>query len=836
MLSLSDIVQATQARHQVNLPDFSISEIVTDSRKWPETGTPLFVALKTARNDGHFYIKDVLEKGGKFFLVSALPGNTEAFPDAVFMLVPDTLRALQQVARYIRDRYPDLPVIGITGSNGKTIVKEWLYQLLSPDFNVVRSPKSYNSQIGVPLSLIRIEGEHNMGVFEAGISQPGEMELLEKMIRPAYGIFTNIGEAHNQGFVNLRQKIIEKLQLFIRAQLLIYCADQLEVHEAVLHLQHSLKTNNNQHLNCFSWSYKLDTNLRITDIDKSEGRTRISAIYLSAPVEITIPFTDAASVENAIHCWCMLLCLNIEQSLIRKRMAALQPIAMRLEIRQGDHQCVIINDSYNSDLKSLLIALDLLDQQIQQTTKTVVLSDMYQTGRADLVLYTELAAILEQRKIDKFFGIGNSLLHFRDLFEANAHMECCFFPDTDTFLRHFHQFSFRDEAILLKGARSFSFEKLSLLLEQKIHQTVLQVNLSAMCNNLDAFRRRLKPQVKTMAMVKAASYGSGGHEIANMLKAAKVDYLTVAYADEGVALRKAKIDLPVMVMSPSAEAFDRMILWRLEPEIFNFRSLDIFLQVAANMNVQDYPVHIKLDTGMHRLGFMAEDIPALIQRIRDDKHIRIASIFSHLAAADDPSHDAFTQEQATVFTQMSDAIIGCLSYRPLRHLCNTAGIVRFPEYHFDMVRLGLGLYGIDSSGLLNNQLQQIGSLRTSIAQIRKVPAGSTIGYSRRGVATRNMRLATICIGYADGYPRNINQSGKAYVLINNKSAPVIGSIAMDMCMVDVTDIDAVEEGDEVIVFGDALPIQQLAEWAGTIPYEIMTGISQRVKRVYVNEG
>lgn len=832
IIQLSTIASFCKAKWIGNKANYGVKFLITDTRKLAQGEESMFICIVTKRSDGHNYIDNAYRKGCRVFLISS-EINTELYPEAAFLLVNNTVSALQQIAAQIRRQFT-IPVLGITGSNGKTIIKEWLFQLLGSRYNIVRNPKSYNSQIGVPLSVWQMNAAHMMGIFEAGISEPGEMDLLEKIIRPDLGIFTNIGEAHNQGFLNSRQKINEKLQLFRHAELLIYCGDYHELTECIASFAQTLKTNTGNNIQLFSWSYKHDATLQIKSVEKANGRAKIQAIFNQAEISISIPFADAASIENAINCWCFLLYLKIDQKEIETGMAALKPIAMRLELRQGDNNCIIINDSYNSDLTSLNIALDMLDQQKQQPSKMVILSDMQQTGRAEMALYTEVAAILKQRGVNRFIGIGEALVHNRLLFEENKILETHFFLSTESLLQHIHELTFKDEAILLKGSRSFAFEKISLLLEQKIHQTVMTVNLTALSNNLDAFRRRLKTGVKVMAMVKASSYGSGGFEIANALQEQKTDYLSVAYVDEGVALRKAKIELPIMVMSPSTESFDRMIVWKLEPEIFNMRSLTMFLDVARNIGVSDYPVHIKLDTGMHRLGFMPAEIDELLRVLHNEPCIRIASIFSHLAASDDAGHKDFTHLQAASFMAMSDQIIKSIGYKPLLHLCNTAGIVQYPEYHFDMVRLGLGLYGIDASGGLNDQLQQISTLRTTIAQIKNIPAGETIGYSRKGKASKDMRIATICIGYADGYPRALSKSD-SYVMINNKQARIIGAIAMDMCMVDITHIDAVNEGDEAIIFGEALPVQQLANWAGTIAYEILTSISQRVKRVYINE-
>ncbi len=805
-----------------------ITELAIDSRKINTPAGALFIALNTSRRDGHAFIDAAYTAGVRSFLVSE---EIAALPDANIIKVPDTLHALQQIAASHRRKFK-LPVIGITGSNGKTIVKEWLYQLLQEDYKMVRSPKSYNSQIGVPLSVWLLEQEHNLAVFEAGISMPGEMENLQKIILPTIGIFTNVGEAHSEGFLNVRQKINEKLLLFRHAEKLIYCRDYPQLNECIVQYWSGAKSI--QPLELFTWSRKGSADLHITGQERCEGSTRIDGIYKEQPFSIRISFTDPASVENAIHCWCIMLLLEKDAAQTALRMQALQPVAMRLELRHGINNCTIINDTYNSDLTSLYIALDYLDQQRQHSQRTVILSDMLQVARPDGDLYEEVAEAISRRAITRFIGIGPALYKHKEAFRKYRRLRSIFFKSSADFLKKFHLMSFEKEAILLKGARAYRFEKISALLEQEVHQTMLSIDLSALRHNLNIFRSRINKKVKLMAMVKAFSYGSGSYEIANALQYAGVDYLSVAYTDEGITLRKAGITLPVMVMSPDAIAFDRMIAWKLEPEIFNLRSLDAFLQMARTLQVTAYPIHIKLDTGMHRLGFMPGEVGDLIEALKDNPLIKVASIFSHLAASEDEKEDGFTDRQAAAFRAMSDRIIAALGDKPLRHLCNTAAIARHPELHYDMVRLGLGLYGIDSSTKTKSELQQISTLKTTIAQIKEIPAGETIGYGRKGGGDRAMIIATISIGYADGYPRALG-NGKAHVLIYGKAAPLVGVVCMDMCMVDITGIPEAAEGDEVIVFSPQLPLVQLSEWAGTIPYEMMTGISQRVKRVYVNE-
>jgi alanine racemase len=812
--------------------DSVVEELAIDTRKIAKPGHALFIALKTPRRDGHDFIKDAHEKGVRNFLVSK-EIDIAMFPDANFILVQDTLTALQQLAAARRRQFK-IPVIGITGSNGKTIVKEWLFQLLSETYNTVRSPKSYNSQIGVPLSVWLMKPHHQMAIFEAGISQPGEMERLEQIIHPDIGVFTNIGEAHSEGFLNVRQKINEKLMLFRHASQLIYCKDYPELNECVVQFINQVKGLGDKQLKLTTWSHKIGADLQVKHIIKEGNKAVIEAIWQDAPVSITIPYTDPASIENAIHCWCVLLVLGIEHQLIKKRMLNLHPVSMRLELRHGINDSTIINDTYNSDLTSLLIALDYLEQQKQHKHHTVILSDMLQIARADADLYEEVAEHISRRNIQRFIGIGPSLYKNRSVFRKNKKLRSIFFKSTDDFLKKFHLVNFDKEAILLKGARVFTFEKIATLLEQKVHQTVLSINLSSLTHNLNVFRARLKPGVKTMAMVKAFSYGSGSYEIANLLQYSGVDYLSVAYTDEGISLRKAGINMPIMVMSPDATAFDRMIAWKLEPEVFNLQSLRAFTAMAQTLQVQYYPVHIKLDTGMHRLGFVPGDIEMLIKELELNPYVKVASIFSHLAASEDPAEDDFTKAQAYTFDKMCAEIIEHLPHKPLLHLCNSSAIARHPALHYDMVRLGLGLYGIESSRALQKQLRQVSTLKTTIAQVKNIPVGDTIGYGRRAVADTEMRTATICIGYADGYPRSLG-NGKAHVLIHGKPAKITGTVCMDMCMVDITGIPEAKEGDEVIVFSPELPITQLAEWGGTIPYELMTGISQRVKRVYENE-
>lgn len=824
--SIPDIASVTGGTISGNTDSsLTVKNLLIDSRKIGTPENSLFFAIKGERNDGHIFIRELYEKGLRAFVVSELPANTGAFAEAVFIRVDDTLAALQALCAYHRSRF-DIPVIGITGSNGKTIVKEWLFQLMREDKNIVRSPKSFNSQVGVPLSVWQMSEENDLAVFEAGISRPGEMQRLEEVIRPTIGLITNIGQAHDENFSGQQEKVTEKLKLFSRAGTLIYCKDYLAVNDAV-------STDPGlEKLAVFTWSRKTRADLLIGRITKNAADTEIQGVYKNDFLRISIPFTDEASIENAIHCWALLLCLGYAQSVIAERMKYLSPVAMRLELKEGINNCSIINDSYNSDLGSLGIALDFLNQQKQHPRKTLILSDILQSGRNEENLYREVAELIHKKGVSRLIGIGEAISRQADLFQIEKN----FYRSTPEFIQQFNNSLFRDETILLKGARAFGFEAISKVIQQKAHETVLEINLNAIVHNLNYFRSRIKPETKIMAMVKAFSYGSGSFEIANILQFHRIDYLAVAYADEGIELRKAGITVPVMVMNPEEQSYDAMLQHNLEPEIYSFRVLSLFEESIRrserNLNRQ-IPVHIKLDTGMHRLGFEENDINELIVRIKNNKQLKIRSVFSHLVATDEAEHDAFTLQQIRRFTAMSGQIESHAGYGIMRHILNSAGISRFPDAQFDMVRLGIGLYGIGMNASEQAQLQHVSTLKTSISQIKHIPAGETIGYSRKGIATRDMVIATVPIGYADGLSRKLS-NGRGKMMIRGKAAPITGNVCMDMCMIDITDIP-VNENDEVIVFGEAYPITEVAKDIGTIPYEVLTGVSRRVKRVYYQE-
>lgn len=806
-------------------PESLIKDILYDSRKLVSSEKCIFFAITSPKNNGHKYIPDLYKKGVRNFVISENDLDINDFQDANFILTNNTLKALQKLCAFHRKQY-DIPVIGITGSNGKTIVKEWLYHLMATDKNIVRSPKSYNSQIGVPVSVWQIEKSHQLAIFEAGISMTDEMNALQEIIQPDIGIFTNIGPAHDENFSNRKQKIKEKLKLFYHSKILVYCKDFKEI-EAQINITDELTKVEKR-----SWGNEPDNDLVILSIHKQTKKTNIKGLFNNENLEIDIPFTDNASIENAIHCWLTLLILGYDNDMIRSRIIDLHPVAMRLELKEGINGCSLINDSYSSDIASLEIALEFLCQQQQNKKKTVILSDILQTGRHEKDLYREVAEILANNGVDRFIGIGP----FLNKHSGNFKMESYFYLSTDDFLNNFPFSNFYRENILLKGARVFEFEKISEALQQKTHSTILEINLDALIHNLNFYRSKLHPETKIMAMVKAFSYGSGSYEIANILQFHHVDYLAVACADEGVQLRNAGIRLPVMVMSPEKESFDAILRYNLEPEIYNFRILNTLIETIRRNNSASrntFNVHIKLDTGMHRLGFEASDIDKLISFLKKYKEIKVCSIFSHLTSSEEPDHDEFTLKQIQHFREMSDKIIASLNYPVILHILNSAGISRFPDAQFDMVRLGISLYGISPYEEEQEKLQQTGSLKSTISQIRNIDAGDTVGYNRQWVADKPTSIATIPIGYADGLNRKLG-NGKGYVIINDQKCPIIGNICMDMCMVDITGTNA-REGDEVIIFGKENPVSKIAKALETIPYEILTSIPQRVKRIYYRE-
>ncbi len=804
--------------------EITINELLIDSRKLVSTENCMFFALKTKRNDGHKYIGNLYQAGLRNFMVSQLPDEVEEYPGSNFIVFADTLKALQKLAANHRAQMK-YPVIGITGSNGKTVVKEWLFQVLQNDMRVYRSPKSYNSQVGVPLSVWQMNPNYDLAILEAGISEPNEMENLQKIIQPTIGIFTNVGEAHGENFINKTHKAGEKLKLFTKVKTLIYSLDQDHIQEVLI------RSELLEDVKAFTWSMHQFADLRIERIQRQSFQSEIFALYKNEHISITIPFSDEASIENAIQVWCLLLLLNYSHADISDRFLQLNPVAMRLELKNGINNCSIINDSYNSDINSIKIALDFLQQQNQHTKNTVILSDIFQSGKNEPDLYEEIAELIAKNNIDRFIGIGRAIRKYSDKFSVSKK----FYETTSDFLKNINLNDFKNENILLKGARYYEFEQISKILQQKSHQTVLEINLDHMVANLNYFRSKLNPQTKVMLMVKAFSYGSGSFEIANLMQYHHADYLTVAYADEGVELRKAGITLPIMVMSPDEDSMDTIIKHDLEPEIYSFKIWNELEKSIRKHQKDSFPVkiHIKLDTGMKRLGFEEKDLPELKNRISSSELIKVQSVFSHLASSDNATSSEFTHLQFQRFMAMSIEIEAVCGGQVLKHILNSAGITKYPEYQLDMVRLGLGLYGFSPFAEEEEKLKNIHKLKTSITQIKHISTGESVGYDQAFVATEDMKIATIAIGYADGIHRYLG-NGQYSMLIHGKAAPVIGKICMDMLMLNINDIDCIE-GDEVIVFENQQHIKQMASIGNTIPYEILTGISQRVKRVYFKE-
>lgn len=802
-------------------PDFTIKNIAIDSRTLLAGEETIFFALKGIRNDGHRFISDLISKKVSVFVVSD-PVKIDAAHKVAIIQVNNTLEALQRLAEYHRSQFY-WPVFGITGSNGKTVIKEWLYDLLSFHYSIIRSPKSYNSQVGVPLSVWNMRQQNNLGIFEAGISMPGEMEKLERNIRPTIGIFTNIGDAHQENFTSLEEKILEKLKLFRGSEKLVFCADQELVAEAAANYCRA------NEITPVSWSATGKEAVIHFSYQPENGGTRIEAIYTQRKSTFFIPFTDYSSIENACHCFAAIVALKAPTEVILPGFSKLGPLVMRLELKKGINNCLLLNDYYNSDINSLGIALSVLNTQAEKNhlRKVVILSDIRQSGFSHGELYRQVNQMLMDAGIETLIGIG------RDLEKAIPFLTIRHqvYESVTAFLSTLKISDFRQVAILIKGAREFRFEEISSALQQKAHQTIFEVNLNTLVDNLNIFRRLLEPDTKIMVMVKAFSYGTGDVEIAKILQYQRVDYLAVAVADEGIDLRNAGITTPIIVMNPEIHSFQHLIDYYLEPNLYSLELAADFSEAAGHNALQEFPVHIKIDTGMNRLGFKSEEeLEPLIRLFHKSPQIRVKSVFSHLVASDDPSFDDFTRKQIRNFGEISDYLLGRLGYRFDRHILNSAGIERFPEYQFEMVRLGIGLYGISSTNL---PLKPIGVLKSIISQVKTVGEEETIGYSRSGKVTRPSRIAVVPLGYADGLDRRLG-NGKGSGYINGNKVSITGNICMDMCMVDITGIEA-KPGDEIEFFGNHIPINEVAALMETIPYEVLTGISQRVKRIYVQE-
>ena len=812
-LTLRNIIPILKA-HWVGKNDVAVIDSISiDSRSLQNGENTMFFAISGPNNDGHTYINELIDKGVRHFVVTYIPETVTG--KANFLVVENTLDALQKFAAYYRSLF-DFPIIGITGSNGKTIIKEWLNFLLSPDYNIIRSPKSYNSQVGVPLSILGIKEKHNLGIFEAGISTMHEMEKLQKIIRPTIGILSNIGSAHDEGFSSVADKIKEKLKLFTSVNVLI------------LNKNKTIQAFVNPKIKTFSWcSDNKSADVYITKKNLGD-LTELQVTYKEDTFPILIPFQDQASIENAIHCMMVMLYFGYNPKVIQTRMAQLYPVEMRLKVKNGMYNCTLIDDSYSSDFQSLKIALDFLEHQKQHKKKTIILSDIFQSGLNNDELYSQVSQLIISNKINRVIGIGETISQYKNKFINGTT-----FKNVAEFMNAFDRLNFENETILIKGARDFHFEQIVSMLEEKTHETVLEINLNAISHNLNFFKSKLAPKTKLMVMVKAFGYGNGGFEIAKLLEHHKVDYLGVAFADEGISLKSAGINVPIMVMNPENTSFSAIIQHQLEPEIYSIKGLKAFLKIAEQKKLKHFPIHLKIDTGMHRLGFEEEHLSELIAILKGNETVQIKSILSHLATSDDLKQDAFAQSQIALFEQLSTQLISELKIKPIRHILNTSGISNYPDAQYDMVRLGIGLYGISNDEEEQKFLENVGTLKSVISQIRTIEAGESVGYGRRFMADKTTKIATIPIGYADGIRRSWgNEVG--YVVINGKEAKIVGSVCMDMLMVNVTEIDC-KEGQSVIIFGENPTVNLMAKAVNTIPYEILTGISQRVKRVFFRE-
>jgi alanine racemase len=780
-----------------------------DSRSLQNGNTSLFFCLKGQNNDAHTFIESLIEKGVQHFVVEYIPENVKG--KAHFCKVENTTIALQNLAKAYKNQF-HIKTIGITGSNGKTIVKEWLNFLLSPDYSVVRSPKSFNSQVGVPLSVFGINENHTLGIFEAGISLKGEMQHLGEIIQPNIGIFTHLGNAHQEGFTTVEEKIIEKCKLFSKAEVLILEKnDWIEKHITIP---------------TFTWSFEdAKATVFILSVEKNSLNTTLEIQYKNEIFKVLLPFTDAISIENAITCICTLLYFNLNISTITERISKLYTIEIRLQAKKGINNCLLIDDSFSSDYQSLKIALDFLEQQKLHQKKTIILSDIFQSGLNVKELYSNVIKLLQQNNISQIITIGETIgKYFQDVPNVIS------FANTQAFLQQFNTDSFKNETILIKGARSFNFDEIVVLLEEKVHETVLEINLDALTSNYNFYKQKLQNTTKIMVMVKAFGYGNGGYEIAKQLEHLKVAYLGVAFADEGIALRKAGITTPIMVLNPEISGYKAMIAYNLEPEMYSVSGLNSFIELAKEKNLNGYPIHLKIDTGMHRLGFEKSEVSELITLLKHNNFVKVTSIFSHLAASDNFDFKAFTLQQIQLFDSIVSEVSAALAIQPIRHILNTSGIFNFPEYQFEMVRLGIGIYGVGNSKEEQLSLENTSVLKSIISQIRTVNENESIGYNRNFMLKKQMQIATIPVGYADGIRRAWGNE-KGYVMINNQKATILGNICMDMLMVDVTSIPC-KERDEVIIFGENPHVQEIAGICDTIPYEILTSISQRVKRIF----
>lgn len=801
-------------------PDFEIETIATDTRTSNLPDSTIFFALPGSINDGHDFIHEAILKGIKNFVVSQDIVGPKVKVN--FFKVKNTLEALQKVAAYHRASFSDLEVLTITGSNGKTTIKEWLSQIID-DRQVVKSPKSYNSQTGVALSLWQIRESDQLGIFEAGISRIGEMEALEKMIRPNIGLFTMIGDAHAEGFENMDQKLFEKLKLFKNVQAIIFEEDDIIVSLAIRELYEDKQL--------YSWGWSEHSTLFVVkDMKSSLHDTEIKIKYKNSILKFKVPFVDKASIDNALHCLAGLLVLGVSVENIKSGLLQLHNLPMRLELKTGENGSILVNDTYNADIQSFRMAMDFMDQQAGKREKAVIISDFMQTGLTSAELNQSLAASIHKHEVKHVIGVGITVENLRKYLNTDVLFQ--YFKSTDQLIEQIHDINLAQKIILVKGARVFKLEKIIEVLSEKIHTATLETDLQALGHNLRVFSQYLGKDTKIIGVIKASAYGSGSEELAKFLEHRKVAYLAVAYIDEGIQLRKAGIKLPVIILNPDRSSVNDMANFDLEPEVYSLEQLKDIINYLKLANKSDFKIHLKIDTGMHRMGFMSQDIPVLCQYLKDTKSLKVASIFSHLSSSEDSGDDAFTEQQVTLLNKHFETISETIGYQPYKHILNSAGIVRFPQFHFDMVRLGLGLYGIDSAGVLTDQLEKVHTLKAIVIQVKDIGKDAFIGYNRKGRVSKPGKIAVINIGYADGLLR-IAGNGRYSVNINGVDFPIIGNVCMDLTIIDIGLHADVKVGDEAVIFGKNKPVEVLASVCGTIPYEILSRISNRIKRLYI---
>ena len=821
--SENDILSISDIKRFGDHSNRGITHLLIDSRKLIDPDHTLFFAIKTVSNDGHLYIDELYQRGVRSFVVSEI-SDFSIYPQASFFLAKDVVDVLQKISTYHRKQF-NYPVIAITGSNRKTIVKEWLYHLFQPFLEIVRSPRSYNSQLGVPLSIWQMDDSHELGIFEAGISQANEMARLQAVIQPTIGLITNIGAAHAEGFSGTAQKLQEKMKLFTGAETLIYCKDHIDI-DQFIHSHPDFTVNKR----LITWGRSSEADIVVKSIEEKDACSFFTVMILQHEYIFTIPFTDRIAQENIMHCFSASFALGMHEKVL-PRMLDLPSLSMRLEMKEGQHQSILINDSYNADLTGVKSAVEFLAMQKTGAEKTVILSDISGLSQHVEDTYKELALFLQSKKISTLYTVGDQFAQYASYF-IQAGIHTLNYKTTDELIADLHPSFFKNQAVLIKGARNFHFERVSQLLETKIHKTRLEVDLSAIAQNLKNYRAKLNPSVKMMAMVKAFSYGAGSFEMADLLQRNRIDYIAVAYVDEGVELRKAGIHLPIIIMNAEVDGFPALVEYDLEPEIFSIEQSIKFNAFLEKEGINNFPIHLKIDTGMHRLGLDADQVKQFLYLFSGNRYL-IKSVFTHLVASEDPAQDAFTQQQLQLFEHISQEVQASYAYPIIRHASNTAAIQRHPNAAYEMVRLGIGLYGV-SSAKESISLTEAVELKTTIAQIRKVKKGESVGYGRAAILKGDTHVATIRIGYADGFPRSLG-NGKGEVYIRGAMYPTIGNVCMDMTMIDLGAQTSIQVDEEVLIFGRDYSVKELAQKAMTIPYEIMTGISSRVPRVYLSE-